>query len=125
MAPTISLAMESIAASIFTQIREGRNATSFHGTAIQIEIYIYTTWVWLVLPMAVVFLCFVLVAVCIVMSTRSGEELWKSSALALLFFRLCGWDETDMNPQSQLELQENAKLMRGRECQKILRAWDL
>ncbi|KAG4418118.1 hypothetical protein IFR04_008779 [Cadophora malorum] len=73
-APTVSLAMESIAPSMSTQIREGQNATSFHGTAIQRETYIHVTGVWLVLPIAVVLLGIVLL-VLIVMVTQCGEKL--------------------------------------------------
>ncbi|KAM7184579.1 hypothetical protein V8F33_012915, partial [Rhypophila sp. PSN 637] len=62
------------------------NATTIDGKALITETYIRVRWQWLILPVLETVLTASLLAVTIIVDSRSGYPLLKSSPLGLLFY---------------------------------------
>lgn len=110
--PSVKDMVLSMAASMTDAIRSlaGTHAV---GTAWQSVQYTNVYWQWLVLPAVVTSLSAVLLGITIVQNRVSQAVIWKSSALALLFHPLTGWDERDVDASSPKTMKKAARGMRG------------
>jgi len=113
--PTISDMGESLAKGLTNIVRNMSTTYTeqFPGVShVQIQ-YIQVRWQWLIFPASIVFLGLFLLVFTIVQSHLSGTEIWKISALALLFHPLQGWRDEDLDKDSRSEMMRSAKSMRG------------
>ena len=105
----IELMFDNIADSLTNWIRASSNGTSSIGDAWEQRAYVHVSWAWLALPAAIVALTTVFLVASIIFSLEKSQLVWKSSALALLFHRLQGWGEMELNKRTQKDMEEAAK----------------
>ncbi|PPJ52611.1 hypothetical protein CBER1_10676 [Cercospora berteroae] len=83
------------------------------GTAFTWKTYVKVRWAWLALPITLITLSCVLLAIIVFKTRKERHLLWKSSAVAVLFHQLKGWDEEDLRISGPTDLFEKSKAMRG------------
>lgn len=113
--PTVSDMGDSLARGLTNIIRNMSTTYTdqFPGVSyVQVQ-YIHVRWLWLIFPASIVLLGLLLLVFTTVQSHLTGTEIWKISALALLFHPLHGWSDEDLNKDSRREMVESAKSMRG------------
>ncbi|RDW60272.1 hypothetical protein BP5796_11878 [Coleophoma crateriformis] len=81
-------AMSDLASAMTVAFRSFNGAIPVSGIATTLETYVKVRWGWISLPLFVVLATAVFLVLAMTSSSRSGTELWKGSALALLFYGL-------------------------------------
>lgn len=81
-------AMSDLASAMTVAFRSFSGAIPVSGIATTVETYVKVRWGWLSLPLFVVLSTAVFLVLAMINSSRSGAELWKGSALAMLFYGL-------------------------------------
>jgi len=104
----------AIADSMTEYIRTSPNSTSQVGKSYIEKTFIEVRWGWLAFPIAFIFLTLILLVAVIVETQRRGAVAWKSSALAMLFYKLDGWEIPERGIVNTQELDRIASQMRGR-----------
>lgn len=86
----ISLHMDRLATALTNVIRSSSSKSLVVGSVSSMETYVAVRWVWLSLPLAVLFLCLIFLVATINKSSRESEKVgvWKTSALATLLYGL-------------------------------------
>ncbi|KAI0384748.1 hypothetical protein F5Y04DRAFT_293067 [Hypomontagnella monticulosa] len=105
--------MQSIADSMTEAFRTSVNSTDVGGIGKNTVTYIAITWAWLVLPISLVVLTFIMLLVIIARNNARGVPIWKSSSLALLFHELQGWDEPNKEVRSPQDVKKRGSEMTG------------
>ncbi|KAJ5420999.1 hypothetical protein N7465_003518 [Penicillium sp. CMV-2018d] len=82
----INLVFQSLAASLTSHARSKVCKASHGGTAWSTVSYVHVRWLWMILPITLVFLSSLFLIITIFHTRR--EYIWKSSPLALLFSNL-------------------------------------
>ncbi|KAK4062835.1 uncharacterized protein Triagg1_9705 [Trichoderma aggressivum f. europaeum] len=93
----IDAAMNRLASSMTEPIRASLNGTAHAGQTLVEKTFIHVSWRWLALPVALAVLSFVLVIAAIVVTRRSGVEVWKTEVLPLLFAQLRGFEAEEVD----------------------------
>ncbi|KAI0155786.1 hypothetical protein BJ166DRAFT_626873 [Pestalotiopsis sp. NC0098] len=106
--------LQQIADSMTEQIRVSANSTTTNGVAMQSEVFIAIKWAWLVLPISVTVLTFLLLIYVIVLNKARGMPPWRSSSLALLFHQVDGWEGTETVLGGPEDMKARAKEMKAR-----------
>ena len=83
-------AISDLATSMTVAFRSFNGAVPVKGQAFTFETYVHVRWAWITLPVLVVVLTGFFLAAAIFRSSRTKTKLWKSSALAMLFYGLDG-----------------------------------
>ncbi|KAG4439882.1 hypothetical protein IFR05_004658 [Cadophora sp. M221] len=83
----IPQAMNELATAMTVAFRSFK-AVPVYGEATSTQTYVRVQWVWISLPLFVVSATAVFLVLAILSTSRSGTELWKGSALAMLFYGL-------------------------------------
>ena len=107
----ISMTMEAVATSMTNQIRQGPNATQVQGTALVPEVYIHVSWLWLILPTALVLLAIAFLTVTVGSSSGRNQVVWKSSSLATLFHSMHALRSKEANLTSERSMRHAADEM--------------
>ncbi|KAH8680072.1 hypothetical protein BGZ60DRAFT_554643 [Tricladium varicosporioides] len=81
-------AMSDLATAMTTAFRSFNGAVQVPGVATRVETYVKVQWAWLALPLFVVTSTAIFLALAILSSSQTKTELWKGSALAMLFYGL-------------------------------------
>ncbi|CAI7591276.1 unnamed protein product [Penicillium palitans] len=82
----INLVFQSLASSLTFHARSEVCHASHNGTAWSTVSYIHVRWLWMILPITLVFLSALFLIITIIHTRR--QYIWKSSPLALLFSNL-------------------------------------
>ena len=83
----IPQAMNELATAMTVAFRSFKTVP-IYGKATSTQIYVHVQWVWIVLPLFVVGATAIFLVLAMINTSRSGAELWKGSALAMLFYGL-------------------------------------
>lgn len=110
----LTLTMQNVATSMTEYMRTSANSTTVTGQARVSKTFIHVNWGWLALPIALMVLTLVLLIVVILLTHRTKVTPWKSSALAMLFHDLDGWDRDSLGMRNHHLLHDSAKGMKAR-----------
>ncbi|KAL3417623.1 hypothetical protein PVAG01_10633 [Phlyctema vagabunda] len=80
--------MSDLATAMTVAFRSFNGKIDIIGSATTLETYVKVRWVWISLPLFVVLATTAFLVLAMLQSRKSGTELWKGSALALLFYGL-------------------------------------
>ena len=105
--------VKSIAASMTEIIRTGPNSTKEVGVSYVERTFIEIRWWYLFYPAALVFLTMLLLIAVIFKARKDGVPAWKTSALALVFHELKGWEMPASKIVNVKQLDRRATEMRG------------
>ncbi|KAH7364379.1 hypothetical protein BKA65DRAFT_491161 [Rhexocercosporidium sp. MPI-PUGE-AT-0058] len=83
----IPQAMNELATAMTVAFRSFKTVPVY-GEATSTQTYVRVQWVWITLPLFVVSATAVFLVLAMMSTSRSGTELWKGSALAMLFYGL-------------------------------------
>ncbi|KAH7417123.1 hypothetical protein BKA64DRAFT_701909 [Cadophora sp. MPI-SDFR-AT-0126] len=83
----IPQAMNELATAMTVAFRSFKTVPMY-GNATSTQTYVHVQWVWIVLPLFVVGATAVFLVLAMMNTSRSGTELWKGSAIAMLFYGL-------------------------------------
>ncbi|KAG4426773.1 hypothetical protein IFR04_000204 [Cadophora malorum] len=83
----IPQAMNELATAMTVAFRSFKTVP-IYGKATSTQIYVHVQGVWIVLPLFVVGATAIFLVLAMINTSRSGAELWKGSALAMLFYGL-------------------------------------
>ncbi|KAL2064952.1 hypothetical protein VTL71DRAFT_4092 [Oculimacula yallundae] len=83
----IPQAMKELATAMTVAFRSFKTVPVY-GEATSIQTYVRVQWVWIVLPLFVVGATAIFLVFAMISTSRNGMELWKGSALAMLFYGL-------------------------------------
>ncbi|KAK0126238.1 hypothetical protein ONS95_007851 [Cadophora gregata] len=83
----IPQAMKELATAMTVAFRSFKSV-SIYGESTSTQTYVYVQWIWIILPLFVVGATAVFLVLAMMSTTRNGTELWKGSALAMLFYGL-------------------------------------
>lgn len=110
----ISTTLIHVATSMTEYLRTGRNSTQTYGEAWGEEEYILIDMPWLLLPLILIFLTFILLFSSIALNHSRNSELWKSSSLPFLYHGLEGWNKEVLAGLDTLEtIEDEAKSMQA------------
>ncbi len=83
----IPQAMKELATAMTVAFRSFKSVPVF-GQATSLQTFVHVQWAWITLPLFVVGATAVFLILAIISTRRSSTELWKGSALAMLFYGL-------------------------------------
>jgi len=84
----LNMLMSDLAVSMTTAFRGFKGAVPTNGTSITMESYVHVRYGFAVLPIAAVVSCLIFLLASMAITRTSKTQLWKSSALASLFYGL-------------------------------------
>lgn len=102
-------AMSDLATSMTVAFRSFGGDEMINGTEWSMETYVHVRWAWISLPLVVLALTIVFLVVVIWENHRCGTDLWKSSAIALLFHGLDTDTEKHFTADSLNDIKKEAK----------------
>ncbi|KAF1991323.1 hypothetical protein K402DRAFT_322720 [Aulographum hederae CBS 113979] len=105
----LPMLMNDLATSMSVAFRSFLGAEPVSGVALATESYVHVRWGFVAVPVAVILLTAMFLGLAIWRSRRSGAELWKSSALAMLFH---GLDSEAREQFGNMGLEEKVRLAR-------------
>jgi hypothetical protein len=86
----VTLHMERLAIAWTNSIRSSTSRSMISGMAFNRENYVAVRWIWLTLPLSLLFLTFVFLAATVMKASWESERvgIWKTSAIATLLYGL-------------------------------------
>jgi hypothetical protein len=97
----LNMLMNDLAVSMTTAFRGFTGAAPVEGKSMSMESYVHVRWGFAILPVAIVLATGLFLVVAMVLTRRSQTELWKSSALAMLFHGL------DRDARAMFDLEDS------------------
>ena len=113
-ATNLSETIQAITDSMTEVVRTNPASTTQAGISYVERTFIEIQWGYLVYPIALVLLALVVLVAVIKETKRQGVIAWKSSALALLFHELGGWELPKRRIRDVKDLDGVAERLRGR-----------
>ena len=101
-----NLMLDSLARSLTNWIRESPTAASIHGTTWEPAVFVDVAWPWLVYPAALIASTAIFLLISIMSSLEGSNLVWKSSALALHFHKLQGWEPEEVDFRNEKHVEE-------------------
>lgn len=113
--PTLYAAAASTLTTEFIQARANPSHSTTTGPGMMKETYVHVRWEWLIMPLLMI-LCTAVVLALTIVQSWGRRYLYKSSALALLFRGMEGWEA------AELRASADQKGNGGREMESHFRA---
>lgn len=103
----------SISQSMSYAFAQAPSGEKLQGRAFSSELYIRVQWLWIILPLAEVFMSVAFLVCTMIYTQRSGVTAWKSSGIVPLLTVMVGWDSIDLRAGSSRDIEQRSKHMHG------------